>query len=202
MDKSKRFFHKSQQGFHKSKQGFHKSQQGFHKSQQGFHKSQQGFHKSQQGFHKSQRGFHKPKGDFRRRLPLIKPGDLFDYRNVTLIREFISDRGKILSRRATKLTLKQQRAMALAIKQARTLSSLPFLKNKKSKSPVKSQIRKKNTRGSGKNYVPKGENKFFPRRDGPRQEQKKKFFPRRDGSRQEQEKKYAPKGDGSGQEKK
>nr|KYP46009.1 hypothetical protein KK1_032393 [Cajanus cajan] len=48
-----------------------------------------------------------------------------------LISRFISEQGKILSRRVNRLTLKQQRLITIAIKQARILSSLPFLNNEK-----------------------------------------------------------------------
>nr|YP_009434801.1 ribosomal protein S18 [Lobelia galpinii]ATG24708.1 ribosomal protein S18 [Lobelia galpinii] len=87
--------------------------------------------KSKRPFLKSKRPFLKSKRSFRRRLPPIQSGDRIDYRNMNLIGRFISDQGKILSRRVNKLTLKQQRLMTLAIKQARILSSLPFLNNEK-----------------------------------------------------------------------
>ncbi|GJN40433.1 hypothetical protein PR202_gb29642 [Eleusine coracana subsp. coracana] len=46
---------------------------------------------------------------------------------MSLINRFISEQGKILSRRINRLTLKQQRLITLAIKkQARILSFLPF----------------------------------------------------------------------------
>ncbi|WKA03308.1 hypothetical protein VitviT2T_021425 [Vitis vinifera] len=48
---------------------------------------------------------------------------------TSLISRFISEQGKILSRRVNRLTLKQQRLITIAIKQARILSSLPFLNN-------------------------------------------------------------------------
>nr|YP_010319703.1 ribosomal protein S18 [Schisandra repanda]UJI65436.1 ribosomal protein S18 [Schisandra repanda] len=76
---------------------------------------------------KSKRAFHKSKRSFRRRLPPIGSGDRIDYRNMSLISRFISEQGKILSRRVNRLTLKQQRLITIAIKQARILSSLPFL---------------------------------------------------------------------------
>jgi len=50
---------------------------------------------------------------------------------MSLISQFISEQGKILSRRVNRLTLKQQRLITIAIKQARILSSLPFLNNEK-----------------------------------------------------------------------
>nr|YP_008964888.1 ribosomal protein S18 [Schwalbea americana]CDJ38646.1 ribosomal protein S18 [Schwalbea americana] len=82
---------------------------------------------------KSKRPFLKSKRSFRRRLPPIPSGDRIDYRNITLISRFISQRGKILSRRVNKLTLKQQRLITIAIKQARILSLLPFLNKKRFK---------------------------------------------------------------------
>ncbi len=101
------------------------SKQPFHKSKQTFHKSKQTFRKSKQTFRKFKQPFRKPKQPFRRR-PRIGPGDRIDYRNMSLINRFISEQGKILSRRINRLTLKQQRLITLAIKQARILSFLPF----------------------------------------------------------------------------
>uniref|UniRef100_UPI0030DE89C9 ribosomal protein S18 n=1 Tax=Sabulina tenuifolia TaxID=1155345 RepID=UPI0030DE89C9 len=80
---------------------------------------------------KSKRPFIKSKRSVRRRLPPIQPGDRIDYRNMSLISRFISEQGKILSRRVNRLTLKQQRLITIAIKQARILSLLPFLNNEK-----------------------------------------------------------------------
>nr|QYH50698.1 ribosomal protein S18 [Aristolochia bracteolata] len=80
---------------------------------------------------KSKRSFRKFKRSFRKRLPPIESGDRIDYRNMSLISQFISEQGKILSRRVNRLTLKQQRLITIAIKQARILSSLPFLNNEK-----------------------------------------------------------------------
>ena len=80
---------------------------------------------------KSKRPFIKSKRAFRRRLPPIQSGDRIDYRNMSLISRFISEQGKILSRRVNRVTLKQQRLITIAIKQARILSLLPFLNNEK-----------------------------------------------------------------------
>nr|QVX29522.1 ribosomal protein S18 [Harpalyce brasiliana] len=80
---------------------------------------------------KSKRLFLKSKRSFRRRLPPIQSGDRINYKNMSLISRFISEQGKILSRRVNRLTLKQQRLITIAIKQARILSSLPFLNNEK-----------------------------------------------------------------------
>uniref|UniRef100_A0AAU6QB55 Small ribosomal subunit protein bS18c n=1 Tax=Nigella ciliaris TaxID=555470 RepID=A0AAU6QB55_9MAGN len=81
--------------------------------------------------YKSKRLFLKKRRAFRRRLPRIGSGDRIDYRNLSLISRFISEQGKILSRRVTRLTLKQQRLITIAIKQARILSLLPFRNNEK-----------------------------------------------------------------------
>nr|YP_009138618.1 ribosomal protein S18 [Lathyrus littoralis]AIK20912.1 ribosomal protein S18 [Lathyrus littoralis] len=88
---------------------------------------------------KSKRLFVKSKKSIRRRSPLIQSGDRIDYKNLNLLFKFITREGKILSRRVNKLTLKQQRLITIAIKQARILSLLPFvnsstfLKNAKKK---------------------------------------------------------------------
>nr|YP_009340509.1 ribosomal protein S18 [Porterella carnosula]APQ40082.1 ribosomal protein S18 [Porterella carnosula] len=80
---------------------------------------------------KSKRPFLKSKRSLGKRLPPIQAGDRIEYRNISLIGRFISEQGKILSRRVNKLTLKQQRLMTRAIKQARILSLLPFITNEK-----------------------------------------------------------------------
>jgi len=64
---------------------------------------------------------------YRRRVSPIKPGDPIDYKDVDLLRKFITERGKILPRRITGLTAQQQRDLTRAIKRARILALLPFL---------------------------------------------------------------------------
>nr|YP_010274575.1 ribosomal protein S18 [Wisteria frutescens]UJT97170.1 ribosomal protein S18 [Wisteria frutescens] len=80
---------------------------------------------------KSKRLFLKSKRSFRRRLSPIQSGDRIDYKNLTLLFRFITHQGKIVSRRVNRLTLKQQRLITIAIKQARILSLLPFVNNEK-----------------------------------------------------------------------
>ena len=59
--------------------------------------------------------------------PLIAAGiEVVDYKDVNLLRTFISDRGKIRSRRVTGLTPQQQRQVAIAVKNAREMALLPF----------------------------------------------------------------------------
>ena len=55
------------------------------------------------------------------------PRSTIDYKNTKLLVKFISPQGKILPRRATGLTSKQQRVLATAIKRARMSGLLPFV---------------------------------------------------------------------------
>ncbi|NEO87749.1 MAG: 30S ribosomal protein S18 [Spirulina sp. SIO3F2] len=64
---------------------------------------------------------------YRKRLSPIKPGDPIDYKDTELLRKFITERGKILPRRITNLTSKQQHALTYAIKRARYLALLPYV---------------------------------------------------------------------------
>ena len=59
--------------------------------------------------------------------PLKAEGiETVDYKDVKTLRLFISDRGKIRSRRVTGLTPQQQRQVATAVKNAREMALLPF----------------------------------------------------------------------------
>jgi small subunit ribosomal protein S18 len=49
-----------------------------------------------------------------------------DYKDLGLIRRFVSDRGKILPRRTTGSCAKHQRFIAKEIKRARELAMLPY----------------------------------------------------------------------------
>lgn len=49
-----------------------------------------------------------------------------DYKNIEILERFITERGKILPRRITGTCAKHQRQLARAIKQARTMSLLPY----------------------------------------------------------------------------
>jgi small subunit ribosomal protein S18 len=50
-----------------------------------------------------------------------------DYKDLLLLRRFISDRGKVRSRRVTGLSRQHQRELALAVKRARELAMLPYV---------------------------------------------------------------------------
>ena len=53
--------------------------------------------------------------------------DFVDYKDVAILRRFLTDRGKILPSRQTGNTAKQQRMIARAIKRAREMALLPFV---------------------------------------------------------------------------
>jgi len=55
------------------------------------------------------------------------PSNLVDYKNVKLLKKFISEKGKMLPRRNAGLTCKEQRAVENAIKRARFMALLPYI---------------------------------------------------------------------------
>ena len=48
-----------------------------------------------------------------------------DYKNLSLLQRYLTDRGKIVSRRVSEVTAKEQRQLTSAIKKARFLGLLP-----------------------------------------------------------------------------
>ncbi|GGP66083.1 30S ribosomal protein S18 [Saccharothrix coeruleofusca] len=64
----------------------------------------------------------------KRRVNLLRKEGVteVDWKDVNLLRKFISDRGKIRSRRVTGLTPQQQHQVATAIKNAREMALLPY----------------------------------------------------------------------------
>lgn len=50
----------------------------------------------------------------------------FDYKEIEPMRQFINQRGKIMPRRKTGLSAKQQRQLGVMIKRARHLALLPY----------------------------------------------------------------------------
>ncbi|KAA0257694.1 30S ribosomal protein S18 [Deferribacter autotrophicus] len=53
-----------------------------------------------------------------------------DYKDANLLKQFITERGKIMPRRLTGTCAKHQRRLADAIKTARIMALLPFTLNK------------------------------------------------------------------------
>jgi small subunit ribosomal protein S18 len=50
-----------------------------------------------------------------------------DYKDLTTIRRFLSDKGKTRSRRVTGLSRRHQKQLAVAVKRAREIALLPFV---------------------------------------------------------------------------
>ena len=57
----------------------------------------------------------------------INENQKIDYKDIDLLTLFVTEQGKILPRRATGVTIQQQRKLAKAIKRARILSLFPFV---------------------------------------------------------------------------
>ena len=63
----------------------------------------------------------------KQKLAVIGINQKIDYKDIDLLNLFITEQGKILPRRATGVTVQQQRKLAKAIKRARILSLFPFV---------------------------------------------------------------------------
>ena len=62
----------------------------------------------------------------RKRFSFVTKDLVIDYKNPQLLKNFLSDRGKIVPARISGLTARQQRQLTEAIKRARMLALLPF----------------------------------------------------------------------------
>ena len=58
-------------------------------------------------------------------MKAIKVG-IIDYKDVATLRKFVSDRGKIRSRRITGVSVQEQRLIARAVKNAREMALMPY----------------------------------------------------------------------------
>tara|TARA_B100002003_G_scaffold72831_1_gene67878 strand:- start:363 stop:620 length:258 start_codon:yes stop_codon:yes gene_type:complete len=66
----------------------------------------------------------------KRSCPLSSAGaPKVDYKNINLLKRFISERGKILPSRITSVSTKKQRELSKAVKRARFLALLPYVNN-------------------------------------------------------------------------
>jgi len=66
--------------------------------------------------------FQKPGLRSGKKCPLSGPGaPIVDYKNIKLLRNYISENGKILPSRITSVSLKKQRLLSKSIKRARIL---------------------------------------------------------------------------------
>tara|TARA_Y100000816_G_C25557413_1_gene301301 strand:+ start:110 stop:379 length:270 start_codon:yes stop_codon:yes gene_type:complete len=67
--------------------------------------------------------FQNQKYKFKKKCPLSGKGaPIIDYKNVKLLKRYISENGKILPSRITAVSQKKQRDLSLSIKRARNLA--------------------------------------------------------------------------------
>ena len=66
--------------------------------------------------------FQKNDGKFSKRCPLsVKNAPLIDYKNIPLLKNYISDNGKILSSKITSVSFSKQKKLSREIKKAKIL---------------------------------------------------------------------------------
>ena len=67
--------------------------------------------------------FQPQKYKFKRKCPLSGKGaPIVDYKNIKLLKNYVSENGKILPSRVTSVSQKKQRELSLSIKRARNLA--------------------------------------------------------------------------------
>ena len=67
--------------------------------------------------------FQPNKYKFKKSCPLsVKGAPVVDYKNIKLLKKYISENGKILPSRITNISQKKQRELSLSIKRARNLA--------------------------------------------------------------------------------
>lgn len=64
---------------------------------------------------------------YQRRRPRQVVPDYLDWKDVDLLRSFVPERGKIMPRRISGISARDQRRVAKAIKRARSMALLPFV---------------------------------------------------------------------------
>lgn len=64
---------------------------------------------------------------YQRRRPRQVIPDYVDWKDIDFLRQFIPERGKIMPRRISGISAKDQRRLAAAIKRARSMAMLPFV---------------------------------------------------------------------------
>lgn len=62
-----------------------------------------------------------------------RPPRILDYKDKKSLSPFLTDGGKILPRRASNLSLREQKALKIAVKRARILAVLPFARRHEEK---------------------------------------------------------------------
>ena len=69
--------------------------------------------------------FQPNKFKFKKKCPFsLKGAPIIDYKNIKLLRKYVSENGKILPSRITSVSQKSQRKLSISIKRARNLALL------------------------------------------------------------------------------
>tara|TARA_B100000959_G_C14787671_1_gene544194 strand:+ start:113 stop:382 length:270 start_codon:yes stop_codon:yes gene_type:complete len=67
--------------------------------------------------------FQPQKYKFKKKCPLsLKGAPVIDYKNIKLLRKYVTENGKIMPSRITSVSQKKQRELSLSIKRARNLA--------------------------------------------------------------------------------
>ena len=69
--------------------------------------------------------FQPQKYKFKKKCPLsVKGAPIIDYKNIKLLKKYVTENGKIMPSRITSVSQKRQRELSLSIKRARNLALL------------------------------------------------------------------------------
>ncbi len=79
-----------------------------------------------EGSNDRMRGDRGPRRFVRRRQKMMVP-EYIDWKDTDYLRRFVPERGKIMPRRISGVSAKDQRRISRAIKRARTMALLPFV---------------------------------------------------------------------------
>jgi len=59
----------------------------------------------------------------------VRKTDFIDYKNISFLKDYVTDKGKIIPRRINGSCAKHQRVIKTAIKRARQMALLPFTRD-------------------------------------------------------------------------
>jgi len=86
-------------------------------------KKQSGNRKNRQSNFSKLSIFQPNKNRFKKSCPLsVKGAPIIDYKNIKLLKRYVSENGKILPSRITNVSQKKQRELSLSIQRARNLA--------------------------------------------------------------------------------
>ena len=101
--------------------------------------------------------FQKNDGRFSKKCPLsIKNAPIIDYKNISLLRKYISENGKIISSKITSISFNKQKKLTREIKKAKLLGliyrmEIILLENILNLGNIGDKVKVKN--GYGRNYL-------------------------------------------------